>query len=164
MQNIRKLFSKTSGFTLIELLVVIGILGILAAALIGTLDPLEQLAKGNDSASTQATDGIYNAAVRYAAGKGLGFPATIAAMVGNELPTTPKVPGGYGVFGYFIPAGSTAANATDIIVCGNVRSKASIAKAGVANCAVGSKTCYYTRATGQSCYHDVVCSAATVCP
>jgi len=37
------------GFTLIELLVVIGILGILAAALLATINPIAQLQKSNDA-------------------------------------------------------------------------------------------------------------------
>lgn len=39
----------SSGFTLIELLVVIGILGILATALVATIDPFEQLKKAQDA-------------------------------------------------------------------------------------------------------------------
>ncbi len=46
------------GFTLIELLVVIGILGILAAALVATIDPFEQLKKADDAK-------IKNIAVEY---------------------------------------------------------------------------------------------------
>ena len=38
------------GFTLIELLIVIAILGILAIALLATLDPFEQLRKSRDGA------------------------------------------------------------------------------------------------------------------
>lgn len=41
--------SKLKGFTLIELLVVIGILAIMIAALVATIDPFEQLKKAQDS-------------------------------------------------------------------------------------------------------------------
>ncbi|PIT89371.1 MAG: hypothetical protein COU27_00550 [Candidatus Levybacteria bacterium CG10_big_fil_rev_8_21_14_0_10_36_7] len=57
--------AKTKGFTLIELLVVIGILGILAAALIATIDPFEQLKKANDSNIKNAVVEYLNANVRY---------------------------------------------------------------------------------------------------
>lgn len=40
---------STKGFTLIELLVVLGILGILAAALLAAINPIEQLRKGQDT-------------------------------------------------------------------------------------------------------------------
>ena len=49
------------GFTLIELLVVLGILGILAAALLAAINPIEQLRKGQDTSlkniATEFIDG-----------------------------------------------------------------------------------------------------------
>lgn len=53
------------GFTLIELLVVIGILGILAAALVATIDPFEQLKKAQDTTTTNALTEYINAVTRY---------------------------------------------------------------------------------------------------
>lgn len=53
------------GFTLIELLVVIGILGILAAALIATIDPFEQLNKGTDARVENTVVETQNALLRY---------------------------------------------------------------------------------------------------
>ena len=53
------------GFTLIELLVVIGILGILAAALIATIDPFEQLNKAQDANSKNTAVEFLNANIRY---------------------------------------------------------------------------------------------------
>ena len=44
-----KSFRKSAGFTLIELLVVIGILGVLAAALIAAINPIEQINKAGDT-------------------------------------------------------------------------------------------------------------------
>src|SRR3990167_4073205 len=62
----KSLFKKTSeGFTLIELLVVIGILGILASALVATIDPFEQLKKGQDANVKNALVEYINANVRY---------------------------------------------------------------------------------------------------
>lgn len=61
-----KLFSVGSkGFTLIELLVVIGILGILASALIATIDPFEQLKKAADANRKNILVEFLNANVRY---------------------------------------------------------------------------------------------------
>lgn len=53
------------GFTLIELLVVIGILGILAAALVATIDPFEQLKKAQDTTTTNVLTEWVTATTRY---------------------------------------------------------------------------------------------------
>ncbi len=62
-KNLRK--NIKSGFTLIELLVVIGILGVLAAALVATIDPFEQLKKAQDTNTTNALVEWLNATTRY---------------------------------------------------------------------------------------------------
>lgn len=56
---------NTKGFTLIELLVVIGILGILSSALVATIDPFEQLKKGNDANTKNVAVEFLNANMRY---------------------------------------------------------------------------------------------------
>ena len=65
MRNFLKLFKRDSGFTLIELLVVIGILGVLAAALIATIDPFEQIKKAQDSNTKNAAVEFNDALLRY---------------------------------------------------------------------------------------------------
>jgi len=65
MRKLLNVFKGTKGFTLIELLVVIGILGILAAALIATIDPFEQLKKGRDTTTRNTTLEYLNALTRY---------------------------------------------------------------------------------------------------
>lgn len=62
-QIIANNFSK--GFTLIELLVVIGVLGIMAGALVATIDPVEQIRKAQDSNVKNAAVEYLNAMVRY---------------------------------------------------------------------------------------------------
>lgn len=63
---LKKLFaSSKKGFTLIELLVVIGILGILAAALVATIDPFEQLNKAQDANVKNTLIEYITANVRY---------------------------------------------------------------------------------------------------
>lgn len=57
--------AKAKGFTLIELLVVIGILGILATALIATIDPFEQIRKANDSNTKNVMVEYLNGNLRY---------------------------------------------------------------------------------------------------
>lgn len=53
------------GFTLIEILVVIGILGILAAALIATINPIEQLNRGTDGQVRSITTQFHGGLERY---------------------------------------------------------------------------------------------------
>jgi prepilin-type N-terminal cleavage/methylation domain-containing protein len=56
---------KYAGFTLIELLVVIGILGILAAALLAAINPIEQLNKSQDAGLQSESEEFANAAISY---------------------------------------------------------------------------------------------------
>lgn len=65
MGNYFKTLRKNAGFTLIELLVVIGILGVLAAALIATIDPFEQLKKAQDANVKNTSVEFVTASVRY---------------------------------------------------------------------------------------------------
>ncbi len=86
---------KQQGFTLIELLVVIGILGVLAAALIATIDPFEQLKKGNDS-------NVKNTAVEFANGN-VRYYTTHTAFPWDDVAS-----GGGGCNGAVAPDGSVA--------------------------------------------------------
>lgn len=86
---------KNAGFTLIELLVVIGILGILAAALIATVDPFEQLKKGRDTTTRNTALEYLNAMTRYYATHaklpwdngvtGCAAPATAALLSADTM-------------------------------------------------------------------------------
>ncbi len=65
MKKLLANLKSVAGFTLIELLVVIGILGILASALIATIDPFEQLNKAQDSNLKNTTVEFLNSNIRY---------------------------------------------------------------------------------------------------
>lgn len=85
-----KKLSKTAkklkkGFTLIELLVVLGILGILAAALLATINPVEQLNKATDTNLKNVAAQFVSANVRY-------------YSVKNALPWNAVASGGAGCY------------------------------------------------------------------
>ena len=58
-------FSPQKGFTLIELLIVIAILGILAAGVLVAIDPIEQLARGEDVGRKSAVTQLGRAVQAY---------------------------------------------------------------------------------------------------
>ncbi len=64
---------KKLGFTMIELLVVIAVIGILAVALLSSLNPLEQIRKGRDTRTRADMSQLLGAVERYNASLGY-FP------------------------------------------------------------------------------------------
>lgn len=82
---------NSKGFTLVELLVVIGVLGILAAGLLATIDPLEQFRKGADSNRKTTSLELVNALTRYYAAHNV-FPwaATSAGGDACNIETAPS--------------------------------------------------------------------------
>ncbi len=87
--NFISILSKSgAGFTLIELLVVIGILGVLAAALIATIDPFEQLKKAQDANVKNTTVEFVNASIRYYTTRNV-LPWSDTTVVGCSGGTNP---------------------------------------------------------------------------
>lgn len=61
---IRRLLSQ-AGFTMIELLVVIAVLGVLAAAVLSAINPIEQINKGRDTGHRSDAEQLLSAVDRY---------------------------------------------------------------------------------------------------
>lgn len=97
--------SSSSGFTLIELLVVIAVIGVLAAAVLIAIDPIQQLARGRDSGRKTSISQLGNAMQSYLTSNSdsaatLPTGAQWTAAAGNILVTSgdlkvfPPTPGG----------------------------------------------------------------------
>src|SRR5947199_10492974 len=89
------------GFTLIELLIVIGILGILAAAILVALNPLEQFARGRDSGRVTTVNQLGHSVQTYFTSQNSTYPTqgitwltTLqTASEIKSLPTNPTATG-----------------------------------------------------------------------
>lgn len=116
---------KEKGFTLIELLVVIAVLGVLAAAIIAAIDPVEKIRQANDSRVKGDINTIAKALEIYATTHNGAYPPTTDALVaGSDLKAWPKPPGDYSdyLFGAY-PARCTSA-CTSVLIRGAIKSKA----------------------------------------
>lgn len=68
MKKLSQLFSSTlssAGFTMIELLVVIAVIGVLAVAVLSSINPIEQINKGRDTRTRSDAAQLINAVDRY---------------------------------------------------------------------------------------------------
>lgn len=61
---------KKLGFTMIELLIVIAVLGILAVAVLASINPIEQINRGRDTGSRSDAEQLISAVDRFYAAKG----------------------------------------------------------------------------------------------
>ena len=92
-----KKFQK--GFTLIELLIVIAILGVLAAAVLVALNPLEQLARARDGGRKSAISQLGNSVQAYYTSQNGTYPTANATwlttlVTSGELKSAPTNPAG----------------------------------------------------------------------
>lgn len=62
---------KKLGFTMIELLIVIAVLGILAVAVLASINPIEQINRGRDTGSRSDAEQLLSAIDRYYAAQGI---------------------------------------------------------------------------------------------
>lgn len=91
MKKIQRLFSLSrSGFTMIELLVVIAVIGVLAVAVLSSINPIEQINKGRDTRVRSNAAQLLNAADRFYAIQEI-YPwndATYNGEAADSLPST----------------------------------------------------------------------------
>lgn len=102
----KNLFKK--GFTLIELLVVIAILGIIMAAVVAGIDPIDKINAAND-AKVQADIGAIGTAFEANATVNGTYAANEAALItSGDLKITLTPPTGYCGGAYTVGAGGTS--------------------------------------------------------
>lgn len=63
--QLKERMREARGFTMIELLVVIAVIGILAVAVLSSINPIEQINKGRDTSKRSDIEQLLNAADRY---------------------------------------------------------------------------------------------------
>lgn len=119
-----KMFKR--GFTMIELLVVIAVIGILAVALLATLNPLEQIRKGRDTRTRSDVAQLTSAIERYNASLGY-FPWQTGegddlVPAGVDIPFT-AINGGGTIAGCSLP-GAGACDIDNIL--GNLTSTSEV--------------------------------------
>jgi prepilin-type N-terminal cleavage/methylation domain-containing protein len=141
------------GFTLIELLVVIAVIGILAAALLLAIDPIDKINAGNDTKVINDTRSIHDAALRYYTNNN-ALPTTTGAtawdadgvLYPTEIKSIPDNPANYSAYVYAVnPAGDDAS------LCGQVKSKANMKKATASAVGSGSYGLVYV-SNGKQCF------------
>lgn len=77
-----------SGFTMIELLIVIAVLGILAVAVLASINPIEQINRGRDTGSRSDAEQLISAVDRFYASKGY-YPWQLGVSSQNYTTYTP---------------------------------------------------------------------------
>lgn len=150
--------SSSSGFTLIELLIVIAVIGILAAALLIAIDPIDKVKQGNDTKVINDVRSIYDGATRVYTQRGT-FPANndLQAIVdAGELKAVPTVPNSsYAAYSFMT-------DTNNVVAWGQVLSKVNRAKTG-ANPTPASA--YFVVTGTRACYVATApTSAAFACP
>jgi len=97
---------KSRGFTLIELLIVIAILGLLATVVFVNLNPGTNLTRTRDTRRLADLDATKTALELYAlANASNNYPASLANLVPNYLPSVPTDPTGAS-YSYCLATGS----------------------------------------------------------
>lgn len=140
---------KARGFTLIELLIVIAVLGILAAATLAVLDPIDKIRAGNDSKVMSDIVGIAKAAEAYAVANDGTYPTGTGDLVtSGDLRSVPKPPGGYGANYTWSGGGNN-----NFTVSGTLKSKKYTS--------ASTPVFKYNSGEGRSC---AAATAATACP
>ncbi len=133
------------GFTLIELLIVIAILGVLAAAVLVAINPLEQLARARDGGRKDTVGQLGRAVQAYYTGQNAVYPTQGTTWL-TALQTAGEIKS--------LPTNPTATNYTVGCNTNNV------AQNGYCYVTNGTDAVVYARAESQSSKTAAVCTVA----
>ncbi|OGC97158.1 hypothetical protein A2634_01715 [Candidatus Amesbacteria bacterium RIFCSPHIGHO2_01_FULL_48_32] len=98
------------GFTLIELLVTIGVLAVVAAGVIATINPQQKIFQARDAQTQSGVGQIATALQSWAAVNNGLYPAALATLVTDgEMTVLPPAAPGAGGWVYSVSAGNAAA-------------------------------------------------------
>lgn len=91
IKSAQRLLKSAKGFTLIELLVVIAVIGILAAAVLIAINPLQKINQSKDAGTKEGLGQAASAMETYFT-QNQSYPTTVAGLVGttNELKSEPR--------------------------------------------------------------------------
>lgn len=169
-RNMHNYTRNQKGFTLIELLIVIGIIGVLAAAILIALNPLEQFARGRDSGRISTINQLGKTVQSYSTSQNAIFPPQGATWLTTlqtaaELKAVPSNPSAAGYTQGCFTAGVAQngicyqASVQQFIVYVHAEASANTVKAA---CAAGQVTwIVYSSADGKS---GLTCTAANTDP
>lgn len=159
--------SVSRGFTLVELLVVVAILGVLGAAIVIAIDPVDKIRGANDATVINHVGSIATAAESYAATHDGYYPDSLQDLVtSGDLKSMPKPPGGYGITEYpfttYTDEAGTLACAND--QCARVITFVTLQSKKYKNAATPAGPKYiWDSVTGEKCFKQTAGTTNT-CP
>lgn len=135
--------TSSSGFTLIELLVVIAVIGVLAAAVLIAIDPIDRLNAARDSRVQQDVASLAKGMEQYAVQNDGTYPTNYNDLVtGGQMKSIPQDP--YTNANYTLSGGA----AGPIVISGTLRSKKYTATPVWKYTGVNGKSCATTTTGG----------------
>lgn len=144
---------KKLGFTMIELLIVIAVLGILAVAVLASINPIEQINRGRDTGSRSDAEQLISAVDRFYAAKGY-YPWMLSGTSDNTW--TSGVAASSGALLELVSPVSVGVDAQDILATlssgGTAELKASFTSRIVDPAAANTLSIYNSGVSGESTY------------
>ncbi len=108
---------------MVELLIVIAVMGVLAGAVLVSINPADKIAQANDAKVQSDISQVATGVATYVAEKGY-YPVNTAAFAGAglQIESYPAAPSGYTAYSYVpAPAACTGVTCTSAVVTGQLK-------------------------------------------